>query len=86
MFKRLLAAFRSGATRAIEDPNEVQPEDIRVLELADILARLRGDDIDKCPGCDGPTSAPGRLCWYCDDEPDDEDDTANFEFDFGGEG
>lgn len=29
-----------------------------------------------CPVCEGPTSKPGRLCWYCDDEPDDEPETA----------
>lgn len=32
--------------------------------------RFDPDGIEFCPGCDGPTTKPDTLCWYCDDEPD----------------
>ena len=76
---KLIGRLLGLKTQAIEAPDT----GIEDMHLLDILRRLGEDGL--CPVCAQPTERPGRLCWYCDDEPDD-DGSDNFFIDFGGEG
>ena len=73
-----LALIDDQGTVTILD-DEIEEYDLRApmaqsMVCQAIDAAIRGALTDpKCPTCDGDTTKAGKLCWYCDDEPEQAD-------------